>query len=154
MLIFNYGSTHFSNKVVLTQFISAVVWDAILSTLVLFYRSTWAVFPYTLLFLCWHSLALRAGKIFSLIKEKKNQPVTADAPKGFMLGASTAMGWVLLWGFLGTCKIRLMYTLWHNHHVLRIYHVPSILGKLLDLISPAKINISEPRFESYDPLTS
>ena len=77
----------------------AVVWDAILSTLVLFYRSTWAVFPYTLLFLCWHSLALRAGKIFSLIKEKKNQPVTADAPKGFMLGASTAMGWVLLWGF-------------------------------------------------------
>ena len=100
MLIFNYGSTHFSNKVVLTQFISAVVWDAILSTLVLFYRSTWAVFPYTLLFLCWHSLALRAGKIFSLIKEKKNQPVTADAPKGFMLGASTAMGWVLLWGFL------------------------------------------------------
>ena len=67
--------------------------------LVLFYRSTWAVFPYTLLFLCWHSLALRAGKIFSLIKEKKNQPVTADAPKGFMLGASTAMGWVLLWGF-------------------------------------------------------
>ena len=47
-----------------------------------------------------------------------------------------------------------MYTLWHNHHVLRIYHVPSILGQLLDLISPAKINISEPRFESYDPLTS
>jgi len=54
-------------------------------------RSTWVVFPYTLLFLCWHSLALRAGKIVSLIKEKKKQLVTADAPKGFMLG-STAMG--------------------------------------------------------------
>jgi hypothetical protein len=25
------------------------------------------------------------------------------------------------------------------------------LGQLLDLISPTKINISEPRLESYDP---
>jgi hypothetical protein len=30
-------------------------------------------------------------------------------------------------------------------------HVPPILGQLLDLISPTKINISEPRLESYDP---
>ena len=30
-------------------------------------------------------------------------------------------------------------------------YVPPILGRLLDLISPAKINISEPRLESYDP---
>ena len=27
-----------------------------------------------------------------------------------------------------------------------------ILGQLLDLISPAKINLFDPRFESYDPL--
>jgi hypothetical protein len=26
-----------------------------------------------------------------------------------------------------------------------------ILGQLLDLISPAKINLFEPRFKSYDP---
>ena len=30
-------------------------------------------------------------------------------------------------------------------------YVPPILSTLLDLISPAKINISKPRFESYDP---
>ena len=30
-------------------------------------------------------------------------------------------------------------------------YVPPILGQLLDLISATKINISEPRFESYDP---
>jgi hypothetical protein len=30
-------------------------------------------------------------------------------------------------------------------------YVPPILGQLLDLISPAKINISELRLESYDP---
>ena len=29
--------------------------------------------------------------------------------------------------------------------------VPPILGQILDLISPAKINISEPRFKSYNP---
>jgi hypothetical protein len=36
---------------------------------------------------------------------------------------------------------------------MKVYvpYVPQILGKLLDLISLAKINISEPRFESYDP---
>ena len=32
-----------------------------------------------------------------------------------------------------------------------IQYVPPILGQLLDLISLAKINISEPRFEFYDP---
>ena len=32
-----------------------------------------------------------------------------------------------------------------------IPYVPWILGQLLDLISLANINISEPRFESYDP---
>ena len=32
-----------------------------------------------------------------------------------------------------------------------ITYVPLILGQLLDLISPAKINISESRFESYNP---
>ena len=32
-----------------------------------------------------------------------------------------------------------------------VLYVPPILGQLLDLISPAKINISEPRFKSYDP---
>ena len=33
----------------------------------------------------------------------------------------------------------------------KLPYVPPILGQLLDLISPAKINISEPRLESYDP---
>jgi hypothetical protein len=33
----------------------------------------------------------------------------------------------------------------------QVPYVPPILGQLLDLISPAKINISEPRFKSYDP---
>ena len=36
----------------------------------------------------------------------------------------------------------------------RIQSIPyesPILGQLLDLISPAKINFFEPRFESYDP---
>ena len=32
-----------------------------------------------------------------------------------------------------------------------IPYVPPILSQLLDLISPTKINISEPRFESYIP---
>jgi hypothetical protein len=32
-----------------------------------------------------------------------------------------------------------------------IPYVPLILGQLLDLISPTKINISEPRLELYDP---
>ena len=30
-------------------------------------------------------------------------------------------------------------------------YVPPILGQLLDLISPPKINISEPKFGLYDP---
>ena len=34
---------------------------------------------------------------------------------------------------------------------ISIPYVPPILGQLLDLISPTKINISEPRLESYDP---
>ena len=34
---------------------------------------------------------------------------------------------------------------------IHIPYVPPILGQLLDLISPPKINISEPRFKSYDP---
>ena len=34
---------------------------------------------------------------------------------------------------------------------LYVPYVPPILDQLLDLISLAKINISEPRFESYDP---
>ena len=33
---------------------------------------------------------------------------------------------------------------------IKIQKIP-ILGQLLDLISPAKIDISDPRFESYDP---
>ena len=103
--------------------------DFISCPLVLFYRSTWVVFPYTLLFLCWHSLALRAGKIFSLIKEKKNKPVTADAPKGFMLGASTAMGWVLLWGFQD-----------HMQNKIDVYRVahPLYFEIVTDLICQAK----------------
>ena len=32
----------------------------------------------------------------------------------------------------------------------QIPYVPPILGQLLDLISPPKINISEPRFGLYD----
>ena len=37
---------------------------------------------------------------------------------------------------------------------LSMNHIPyesPILGQLLDLISPPKINISEPRFGLYDP---
>ena len=34
--------------------------------------------------------------------------------------------------------------------VLYIPYVPPILGQLLDLISPAKIHLCEPRFKSYD----
>ena len=35
-----------------------------------------------------------------------------------------------------------------NH---KVPYVPPILGQLLDLISPPKITISEPRFGLYDP---
>ena len=56
------------------------------------FRATWAVFPYTLLVLCWHGLILRATKIVQLIKDKKNMAVTQDAPKGYLLGATTALG--------------------------------------------------------------
>ena len=41
-----------------------------------------------------------------------------------------------------------------NFAILLIDKVPyesPILGQLLNLISPPKINISEPRFKSYDP---
>jgi hypothetical protein len=37
-------------------------------------------------------------------------------------------------------------------NVLTIPYKSLILGQLLDLISPAKINLFEPRFESYDPV--
>ena len=36
-------------------------------------------------------------------------------------------------------------------YIQQLPYESPILGQLLDLISPAKINISEPRFESYDP---
>lgn len=55
-------------------------------------RATWAVFPYTLLVLCWHGLALRAGKIIASLKENKLTNTTTDAPKGFLLGATATMG--------------------------------------------------------------
>ena len=42
-------------------------------------RATWAVFPYTLFVLCWHSLALRAGRIIHNCAVKKSMAVTADA---------------------------------------------------------------------------
>ena len=32
-----------------------------------------------------------------------------------------------------------------------IPYVPPILGQLLDLISPTKINLFDPRFKSYNP---
>ena len=35
--------------------------------------------------------------------------------------------------------------------IIELPYVPPILGQLLDLISPPKINISEPRFGLYDP---
>ena len=38
-----------------------------------------------------------------------------------------------------------------NVFEVHIPYVSPILGELLDLISLAKINISEPRFKSYDP---
>jgi hypothetical protein len=38
-----------------------------------------------------------------------------------------------------------------HQNVPGIPYESPILGQLLDLISPPKINISEPRFESYDP---
>ena len=43
--------------------------------LIIFYRATWAVFPYTLLVLCWHGILIRAGRIFTLVKEKKTLAV-------------------------------------------------------------------------------
>ena len=46
--------------------------------------------------------------------------------------------WILL--FLGL-----------EHSLVCIPYVPLILGQLLDLISLSTINISEPRFKSYDP---
>ena len=33
----------------------------------------------------------------------------------------------------------------------KVPYVPPILGQVLDLISPPKINISKSRFKSYDP---
>lgn len=55
-------------------------------------RATWAVFPYTLLVLCWHGLALRAGQIIASVKENKLTSTTTDAPKGYLLGATGVMG--------------------------------------------------------------
>jgi hypothetical protein len=36
-------------------------------------------------------------------------------------------------------------------HGYLVPYVPPILGQLLDLIPPTKINISDTRLESYDP---
>ena len=38
-----------------------------------------------------------------------------------------------------------------SHTNIPILYKSPILGKILDLISPDKINLFEPRFKSYDP---
>ena len=45
-------------------------------------------------------------------------------------------------------KIEICKDIFLYHGVVPCTVCPPILGQLLDLISPAKINISEPRFES------
>ena len=39
----------------------------------------------------------------------------------------------------------------NRSHLSKLLYVPPILGQLPDLISPPKINISEPKFGLYDP---
>ena len=51
----------------------------------------------------------------------------------------------LIWFCSKTCEIN------HAMKPCGSMYESLILGQLLDLISPSKINISEPRFKSYDP---
>jgi hypothetical protein len=50
----------------------------------------------------------------------------------------------------GTIKI-LFQIFFFESSCTRVPYESPVLGQLLDLISPPKINTSEPRFESYDP---